>query len=250
MTTIHPVLIVDDDATLCALLAEHLASAGFAPATAGTAAMAREMITAADAHFVAMILDVGLPDGDGRHLCAQLRQSGATMPILMLTGADAEQDVVQGLGAGANDYLGKPFRAAELVARLKAQIRLFENSEAATFTVGSYVFRPAAKLLQETGTKRRIRLTEKEASILKFLYRANQRQVGRPEILKEVWGYNESVSTHTLETHIYRLRQKIEADPANPCLLLTCSGGYSLTISHSTKVISATSIPRDTEMVA
>ena len=240
MTNEYPVLIVDDDATLCAMLAEHLAGVGFAPAIAGTAAMAREMITAADAHFVAMILDVGLPDGDGRDLCAQLRQSGVMMPILMLTGADGEQDVVRGLGAGANDYLPKPVRAAELVARLKAQIRLFENSEAATFTIGPYVFRPAAKLLQETGTKRRIRLTDKEASILKFLYRANQRQVGRPELLKEVWGYNAIVSTHTLETHIYRLRQKIEADPNTPRLLLTGYGGYSLVTHLAAATVNAT----------
>ena len=150
--------------------------------------MAREMITAADAHFVAMILDVGLPDGDGRDLCAQLRQRGVVMPILMLTGADAERDVVRGLDAGANDYIRKPFRAAELVARLRAQLRLFDNSEAATFNIGPYVFRPAVRMLQETARKRRIRLTDKEAGILKFLYRASPRQVGRPELLKEVWG--------------------------------------------------------------
>ena len=237
-----PVLIATADAQLCETLAERLTAAGFAPATAGTATMAAAMITAADACFSAVILDVNLPDGDGRDLCAQWRQSGIMLPILMLDSADCEQDVVRGLGAGANDYICKPVRPAELVARLKAQIRLFENSEAATFRLGPYVFRPAAKLLQEPGSKRRIRLTDKEASILKFLYRANQRQIGRPELLKEVWGYSEGISTHTLETHIYRLRQKIEADPSNPRILLTGSIGYSLGTSHSAKASNAPTI--------
>lgn len=239
MTDNRPVLIVDDDASLCEILAERLSAAGFTPVIAGTATTATAIITAPDAHFCAVVLDVGLPDGDGRDLCVRLRQSGVTAPIVMLTGADAEQDVVRGLDAGANDYIRKPFRAAELVARLHAQIRLFENSEAATFMIGPYVFRPAAKLLQEAGGKRRIRLTDKEASILKFLYRAGQRQIGRPELLKEVWGYNVAVTTHTLETHIYRLRQKIEADPGNPRLLLTSNGSYSLAAGPAAAMASA-----------
>jgi DNA-binding response OmpR family regulator len=242
MTDLRPVLIADDDAELVEILAEHLAASGFAPSTAGTATAAAEKITAADAHFCAIILDVGLPDGDGRDLCARLRKSGVMVPILMLTGADAEQDVVRGLNAGANDYVRKPFRAAELVARLHAQLRLFENSEAATFVIGPYVFRPAFKLLQDPASKRRIRLTDKEASILKFLYRANLREVGRAELLKEIWGYNAVVSTHTLETHIYRLRQKIEIDPAYPRFLLTGNGGYSLDTCRPVAAVPVTAI--------
>ena len=91
-----------------------------------------------------------------------------------------------------------------------------------------YTFRPAAKVLQDTVKNRRIRLTEKECSILKFLYRAGGRPVARQVLLNEVWGYNAAVTTHTLETHIYRLRQKIEQDPANASLLLTEGGGYRL----------------------
>jgi DNA-binding response OmpR family regulator len=242
MTKRRPVLIVDNDAEHCAALAERLFAAGFATAIAGTAATATALITAADADFCAAIMEVGLPDGDGRDLCAQLRQQGVAVPILMLTGADAEQDVVRGLKAGANDYIRKPFRAAELVARLHAHLRLFENSESATFTIGPYVFRPAAKLLQDPGGKRRIRLTEKEAGILKFLYRAGQRQIERQELLSEVWGYNAMVSTHTLETHIYRLRQKIEADPGTPRILLTINGGYGLASGHEPAAVGATAI--------
>jgi DNA-binding response OmpR family regulator len=146
----------------------------------------------------------------------------------MLTGADAEQDVVRGLDSGANDYIAKPFRIMELIARLRAQLRVFDNSEDAVFMIGPYTFRPSAKMLQDTARNRRIRLTEKECSILKFLYRAGGRPVGRQILLNEVWGYNAAVTTHTLETHIYRLRQKIEPDPAAASLLLTEGGGYRL----------------------
>jgi DNA-binding response OmpR family regulator len=150
------------------------------------------------------------------------------MPVIMLTGADAEQDVVRGLDAGANDYVAKPFRAGELLARVRAQLRVFDNSEDAIFTIGPYLFRPAAKLLLEPARNRKIRLTGKEVGILKFLFRAGGRPVGRQALLNEVWGYNSTVATHTLETHIYRLRQKIEQDPSHTRLLLTVHGGYLL----------------------
>ena len=132
----------------------------------------RPVSQAKDARFDAVILDVGLPDGDGRDLCSRLRKQGHRMPIIMLTGLDSETDVVKGLDCGANDYIAKPFKLAVLLARLRAQLRIFENSEDAVFTIGPYTFRPAAKLLQEPAKNRRIRLTEKEAAILKFLYRA------------------------------------------------------------------------------
>jgi DNA-binding response OmpR family regulator len=150
------------------------------------------------------------------------------MPVIMLTGADAETDVVRGLDAGANDYVAKPFRAGELLARLRAQLRVFDNSEDAVLTVGPYLFRPSARLLLETARNRKVRLTDKEASILKYLYRAGSQRVARQVLLNEVWGYSSAVATHTLETHIYRLRQKLEADPSSPRLLLTEDGGYRL----------------------
>ncbi len=229
MTAERPILIIDDDATLREALVEQLQVDGeFAVAEAGTVSEAESMLTGKDSRFDAVILDVGLPDGDGRDLCASLRRQGKRMPIIMLTGSDDEADVVRGLDAGANDYIAKPFRLAELMARLRAQLRIFENSEDAVFTIGPYTFRPSAKLLHEPVKNRRIRLTEKEAAILKFLYRAGTRPVARQVLLNEVWGYNAAVTTHTLETHIYRLRQKIEPDPSNARLLLTEGGGYRL----------------------
>ena len=225
----RPILVVDDDEALRQTLAEQLAHDGeFAATEAATAAEAMARLNAEDARFDAVVLDIGLPDGDGRELCARLRKQGMRMPILMLTGADAEQDIVRGLDSGANDYIAKPFRVSELMARLRAQLRVFDNSEDAVFTVGPYTFRPSAKLLLEVARNRKIRLTEKEAAILKYLYRANGRPVGRQILLNEVWGYNSAVTTHTLETHIYRLRQKIEPDPSNARLLVTEGGGYRL----------------------
>ncbi len=225
----RPILVVDDDAMLCEMLTEQLQVDGeFTVTEAATIADAEGKATATDSRFDALILDVGLPDGDGRDLCADLRRRGMRMPIIMLTGSDEEADVVRGLNAGANDYIAKPFRLAELLARLRAQLRIYENSEDAVFTIGPYTFRPSAKLLQEPIKNRRIRLTEKEAAILKFLYRAGIRPVPRQVLLNEVWGYNAAVTTHTLETHIYRLRQKIEPDPGNARLLITEGGGYRL----------------------
>ncbi len=225
----RPILIIDDDNALRETLAEQLTVDGaFAVTEAASLTEARSRLAEADARFDAIILDVSLPDGDGRDFCAKLRKSGVKVPVIMLTAADEEADVVRGLEAGANDYVAKPFRLAELLARLRVQLRIFENSEDAVFAIGPYTFRPAVKLLQEPTRNRRIRLTEKEAAILKFLYRANPKPVPRQILLNEVWGYNASVTTHTLETHIYRLRQKIETDPTRATLLVTEGGGYRL----------------------
>ena len=229
MSAERPILIVDDDIALRETLAEQLAVDGeFTATEAGSVREAEEALLSKDARYDAVILDVGLPDGDGRDLCTKLRRQGQKMPIIMLTGSDGETDVVRGLDSGANDYIAKPFRLNELLARLRAQLRIFENSEDAVFTIGPYTFRPSVKTLQDPAKNRRIRLTEKEAAILKFLYRAGTRAVARQVLLNEVWGYNAAVTTHTLETHIYRLRQKIEKDPTNATILITDRGGYRL----------------------
>ena len=225
----HPILIVDDDDALRETLAEQLQIDGeFKVTEAANGADAEKLIASKDARFDLLILDVGLPDCDGRDLCQKFRRMGVKLPIIMLTGADDDEDQVRGLESGANDYIAKPFRLAVLLARLRRQLSSFENSEDAVFPIGPYVFRPAAKLLEERTKNKKIRLTEKEASILKFLYRAGKNPVGRQILLNEVWGYNAAVTTHTLETHIYRLRQKIEPDPTNAKLLLTDTGGYRL----------------------
>ena len=224
----RPILIVEDDETLRNMLTEYLdETREFVVTTAADLEAADKILGNEDAHFDAVILDIGLPDGDGRDYCARLRRQGHSMPIIMLTGAIEETDVVRGLNSGAGDYVAKPFRAAELLARLRAQLRIFDRSEQVVFPVGPYTFRPAKKMLHDSAKNRRIRLTDKETAVLKYLYRS-EAAVNRQILMHEVWGYNSTVTTHTLETHIYRLRQKIEADPTNPSLLVTEGGGYRL----------------------
>jgi DNA-binding response OmpR family regulator len=165
---------------------------------------------------------------DGRETCRILRRAGVKCPIIMLTAHDSDSDTILGLDAGANDYIAKPFRLNVLLARLRAQLRQHEQSEDAVFTIGPYTFKPAAKLMLEEGSNKKVRLTEKETAILKYLYRAGDKVISRDVLLGEVWGYNAGVTTHTLETHVYRLRQKIEADPSNAAILVTEPGGYKL----------------------
>jgi DNA-binding response OmpR family regulator len=225
MPSAKRVLLVDDDTMLRGSLAEQLAAQGeYAPIEAGTAAEGRQM--AREGLYEFMILDVGLPDGDGRKLCSSLREDGITCPIVLLTAADSDADTIEGLEAGANDYITKPFRFAVLMARIHAHLRNHEQSEEAIYRIGPYTFRPSAKLLLDPQDKK-IRLTEKETNILKFLYRSGD-TVARETLLHEVWGYNPAVTTHTLETHIYRLRQKIENNPGQAQILVTESGGYRL----------------------
>jgi DNA-binding response OmpR family regulator len=229
MALARPILIVDDDRALRETLAEQLRAEGeFAPQEADTLAAADAVLAGANARFDALLLDVSLPDGDGRDFTRIIRARGVKVPIIMLTGADTEADTIKGLDSGANDYIVKPFRLGELLARLRRHLAIFDNSDDAVFSIGPYTFRPSAKLLLETARNRKIRLTEKEAAILKYLYRAEGKPVARQVLLNEVWGYNAAVTTHTLETHIYRLRQKVEPDPANARLLVTESGGYKL----------------------
>ncbi len=228
MSAARPILIVEDDAALRQVLADQVASSGaFQSIEAATLDEASRHLGAADSRFDSIILDINLPDGDGRDFCARIRKQGHTMPIIMLTGASDEGDVVSGLNAGANDYIAKPFRVNELLARLQAQLRLYDTSEDAVFTIGPYTFRPSAKMLIGP-EKKRLRLTAKEVDILRFLLKHANRLVSRQVLLDEVWGYNAGVTTHTLETHIYRLRQKIEADPGDCRILLTAPGGYKL----------------------
>ncbi|MFT0859978.1 response regulator transcription factor [Ancylobacter sp. G4_0304] len=226
MANAQRVLVVDDDNELREALVEQLALYDeFEVVSADTAQAAISEVETSRVDLV--LMDVGLPDRDGREAVRQMRQNGFKAPVIMLTGHDTDSDAIMGLEAGANDYVSKPFRFAVLLARIRAQMRSHEASEDAVFTIGPYTFRPGAKMLV-TERNSKIRLTEKETAILRYLYRAGKKPVAREILLQEVWGYNSGVTTHTLETHIYRLRQKIEKDPSHPNLLATEAGGYKL----------------------
>jgi DNA-binding response OmpR family regulator len=226
MSTARKILVIDDDQDLRESLVDQLnLHEEFETVSAGTAT--EGMGKAKSESIDLVLMDVGLPDLDGREACKLMRKNGFKGPIVMLTGQASDADTILGLEAGANDYVTKPFKFAVLLARIRAQLRQHEQSEDAVFNIGPYSFKPAAKmLLDEKGGK--IRLTEKETSILKYLYRSGEKVVSRDVLLHEVWGYNAGVTTHTLETHIYRLRQKIEKDPSNAELLVTETGGYKL----------------------
>ncbi len=226
MAVKQKILLVEDDGALAEVLAEQLALHDeFELSHVESAAAA---IDAANKGFDLILLGVGLPDQDGRETCKIIRKNNVTTPIIMLTGAASEADTILGLDAGANDYVTKPFRFGILLARMRAQLRSHEQAETAELLIGDYLFRPGLKILEPQNGAAKIRLTEKETNILKFLHRAGGQAVARDTLLHEVWGYNAQVSTHTLETHIYRLRRKIEADPSEATLLLTLEGGYAL----------------------
>ena len=227
MTAGKRLLLVDDDDALRTMLCEQL-QLHEEFETVAAADGAEALNCCRNDYFDVVILDVGLPDMDGREVCRLMRRAGIKAPIIMLTGADTDADTILGLDAGANDYITKPFKLGVLLARLRAHIRQHERSDDAVFNIGPYTFQPSAKLLVGNESGKKVHLTDKEAAILKYLYRAGDKVVGRDVLLDEVWGYNAGVTTHTLETHVYRLRQKIEADPSSARILVTEPGGYRL----------------------
>ena len=228
MAQLKKVLLIDDDEDLREALSEQLLmTEDFDVHEGASGAEALEKVK--QHSYDLLVLDVGLPDTDGRELCRLIRKQGVKCPILMLTGHDTDSDTILGLDAGANDYITKPFKFPVFLARMRAQLRQHELSEDAIFVLGPYTFKPSLKLLV-TSDDKKIRLTEKETNILKFLHRSTEDVVPRDILLHEVWGYNAGVTTHTLETHIYRLRQKIEPDPGKARLLVTENGGYRLSL--------------------
>ncbi|MDE2333694.1 MAG: response regulator transcription factor [Rhodospirillales bacterium] len=227
----RPILIVDHDAAVRALLAEQLGHAGeFAPRGAASLAEAERMALASPG-FDAILLETAMPDGDGLVFCTRMRQLGVRIPILIVSAQAAEGDIVRGLDAGANDYIAKPFRLRELLARLRAQLRQQANGEEAILQLGAFRFNASARSLTDAAGQR-IRLTEKEAAILTYLHRAAPLAVPRETLLAAVWGYNSRVSTHTLETHVYRLRRKL-GDSAGE-MIATEGRGYRLDAAAGT----------------
>ncbi|HEY3797269.1 MAG TPA: response regulator transcription factor [Caulobacteraceae bacterium] len=226
MAQAKTILIVDDDDDVRVLLREQLEL--HEEFEASVAASATEgMKLAKETRPDLILLDVELPDMDGREALKIMRSGGVSSPVIMLTAASGDSDTILGLESGANAYVTKPFKFNVLLAHIRAQLRSHEQSEDAVFRIGPYQFRPAGKVLIDARNKK-VRLTDKETNILKYLYRAGGKVVSREELLTEVWGYNAGVTTHTLETHVYRLRQKIEPDPAGPKILITEAGGYRL----------------------
>jgi len=222
------ILLVDDDDALRESLAEQLSLyEEFRISQYSRATPAIDKVKEQDPIDI-VILDVGLPDMDGRDACRLMRRAGYKSPIVMLTAAATDADTILGLDAGANDYVAKPFRFNVLLARIRAQMRQHQNSEDAQVRIGPFMFQPSTKIMVDAARDMKIKLTEKEAGIIRQLHRAGGRVVPRDVLLNDIWGYNSGVSTHTLETHIYRLRQKIGDEGGDNPIIVTEGGGYRL----------------------
>ena len=213
MPTLKRILLADPDAMLRASLAEQLGGE-FEITQAGDR---QEVLSQAAGHDFAIL---GFGPDQAPALVRQLRADQPGIPIILLCADATEAEA--GLAAGASDAIQRPFRLAALLSRLHAHLRSHDQHEDAGFAIGPYRFHPHAKSL--TGPRKKIRLTEKETNILLFLQRTGG-TVPRETLLHEVWGYNPAVTTHTLETHIYRLRRKI-----GPEILVTEEGGYRLAV--------------------
>ena len=221
------VLIVDDNEALRSSLEEQLQlHEEFVTHAVGTAKEALEKLK--EAYFDIILLDIELPDMDSRDVFRLFRRNGVSSPIIMLTRANSDVNTILDFEAGAIDCITKPFRLGALLARLRAHLRQHEHGADAVFAIGPYTLTLSSRVLMDDAENKKIRLTEKETSILCYLFRAGDKVVSRETLLGEVWGYNASVTTHTLETHVYRLRQKIESDPSSARILVTEPGGYRL----------------------
>jgi DNA-binding response OmpR family regulator len=216
-------LLIDGNDKLRGMLCEQLQLLE-AFVTVGAASTADALQKATSECFDVIILDAGLLEISGREVCRLMRRNGVKSPIIMLIGSDT----IHGLDAGANDIITKPFKLSILLARLRDHIGKNERRNDAVFTIGPYTFQPGAKRLIDNLTNKKVRMTDKEGAILKYLCIAGDKVVGRDVLLDEVWGYNAGITTHTLETHVYRLRKKIEADPSQARILVTELGGYRL----------------------
>lgn len=227
MTTNKKMLLVDDDEMLRHTLVEHLQiHEEFTIDEAMTGADALQLVKGCIYDII--LLNVGLPDMDGRDVCRRLRRNDVTSPIILLSGMDSAADIILGLNSGANDYVTKPFRLDVLLARIRAQLRHYVLGGDLVYTIGPYTFRPRDKVLISETTKRKTSLTAKETTILRYLCRMGDKPVSQDVLLADVWGYKPDIDTHTLQTHIYRLRRKIENDPSKPKILLLESEGYRL----------------------
>lgn len=225
----HFILIVDEEVAIRQQLAQKIKQEELLQVIdVASLSEARHVCERRDIRINALFLQTDGFYEESVEFCAELRRQNMNMPILMMASSYTEDEVVQALDAGANDYVIKPLRLREVVARLRVQMRLFEQREDVVFDIGPYTFKPSQKILVNTTKNDRIYLTEKETAILKYLYRVGNEVVEREVLLNKVWGYSTGVTTHTLETHIYRLRQKIEINSQRNKILITKNGGYTL----------------------
>lgn len=220
------VLLVEDDDGIARPLAAALGSAGY---DVDRVATGRKALAALSEAIDAVILDLGLPDVDGVEVCRQIReQRGPDLPILILTARTSETDVVVGLDAGADDYVTKPFRLAELQARLRALLRR-TSAPGGADAIEAQDLRLEAAPRRAYQAGRELDLTPKEFDLLEVLLRSAGAVVSRDELMREVWDERWFGSTKTLDMHVSALRRKLGDDPAQPRYVSTVRGvGFRL----------------------
>jgi DNA-binding response OmpR family regulator len=217
------ILIVEDEESISQPFAEALRRAGFEPVVTGTAAGALELAASEEPDLV--MLDLALPDGDGRDVCRELRRN-SDVPIVMLTARGTELDKIVGLELGADDYVVKPFSAAEVISRIRAVLRRSAPRDGTApgkpVTIGEVELDPASRIAHFRGDE--LELSRKEFDLLAVLMREAGRVVTREDLMAEVWDTNWFGSTKTLDVHIGWLRRKLDDDPADPTYIETVRG--------------------------
>ena len=220
------ILIVENNSLFSASLCQQLAHEGFKNVIE-VGLLANLDDTLRDVSPDLVLLNIQMPDGNSFDICRKLRSDGFLKSIIMLIPKGAEDAIAPGLEAGANNYVIKPLRMVELITLIRSQLFQLKAFDDMQFEIGNLSFAPANKMLCDIGSDSVQTLTEKETTILKFLYQAFPGDISKTHILAEVWGFQNTVSTHTLETHIYRLRQKI-SQLTDEQLVLTTENGYRL----------------------
>ena len=220
------ILIVDDDNYLRKVLISQLRYEGVVDLE--DAAKASEAFDKVEQFKPDLILlDIQLPDGNGFDICTKLRGRGFEKPIILLTGQQEDSNTIKSLDTVANDYIAKPIRFGELLALIRVQLRKYKSSDDVSFTAQNIEFQPANKTLTALDSQLIVVLTEKETMILKKLFCIWPEATSKEMLLSELWDHQNMLATHTLETHIYRLRQKIARLTDDP-IVETTQDGYRL----------------------
>ena len=217
-------LVVEDDRALAGVLKRALVEDGYAVDVEGTVAGAERSIAIND--YTLIVLDLGLPDGDGGDLCRRLRAQGNDAHILMLTARDARRDRIDGLDSGADDYVTKPFDFEEFSARIRALLRRPRGARATVLQAGGIVLDPATRSVTRAGI--RVPLTTREFSLLRYLMTRAGDVVEKADLLEQVWDAHYDGLSNVVEVHIANLRRKLDL-PGNPAPIETVRGaGYRL----------------------
>ncbi len=214
--------MVDDDSSLAEMLTIVLRNEGFEPRVCPTGD--RALTAFRDFHPDVVLLDLMLPGKDGVDVCREIRNESG-VPIIMLTAKNDTVDIVVGLESGADDYVVKPFKPKELVARLRARLRKFDEAGPGALEIGDLVIDVAGHTVKRNGTP--LSLTPLEFDLLVCLARKPWQVFTREVLLEQVWGYRHAADTRLVNVHVQRLRSKVEIDPENPQIVMTVRGvGY------------------------